>query len=155
MNWDAIGAVGEILRAIGVIITLAYLASQIRQNTRASKSAALHSLSEAGAVMNGMIVQDEEVARIFRAGLSDDYEQLTPVERTRFTVLIAQWCLAYETVYLQHGLGTVTDELFNSRMQNLRMWLNTTGGRRAWKTSKGTFSKSYVAYVDAHVITKP
>ena len=30
MNWEAIGAVGEIVGALGVISSLAYLASQIR-----------------------------------------------------------------------------------------------------------------------------
>ena len=34
MNWDAIGAVGEIVGAIAVVVTLAYLAIQIQQNTR-------------------------------------------------------------------------------------------------------------------------
>ena len=36
MNWDAIGAVGELLGAVAVILTLVYLASQIRQNTATS-----------------------------------------------------------------------------------------------------------------------
>ena len=40
MNWDAIGAIGEILGAIGVIVTLGYLAVQIRQNTRSSRVSA-------------------------------------------------------------------------------------------------------------------
>ena len=31
MNWDAIGAFGEILGATAVFVTLAYLAAQIRQ----------------------------------------------------------------------------------------------------------------------------
>lgn len=42
MNWDALGAVAELLAAIGVIVSLVYLASQIRfsreqmaQNTKA------------------------------------------------------------------------------------------------------------------------
>ena len=33
MNWDAIGAIGELLGSVGVLITLVYLAVQIRQNT--------------------------------------------------------------------------------------------------------------------------
>jgi hypothetical protein len=33
MNWEAIGAVGELLGAAGVIITLTYLAIQIRLNS--------------------------------------------------------------------------------------------------------------------------
>ena len=33
MNWDAIGAIAEVVAAIGVILTLIYVAIQIRQNT--------------------------------------------------------------------------------------------------------------------------
>ena len=39
MNWQAIGAVGEIGGAVGVILTLIYLAGQLRQNTNALRSA--------------------------------------------------------------------------------------------------------------------
>jgi hypothetical protein len=35
MNWDAMGAVGEIVGAIAVLVTLIYLAAQIRQNAKA------------------------------------------------------------------------------------------------------------------------
>lgn len=34
MNWEALGAIGEILGAAAVVVTLAYLAVQMRQNTR-------------------------------------------------------------------------------------------------------------------------
>ena len=34
MNWDAVGAIGEIVGALAVVITLVYLAIQVRQNTR-------------------------------------------------------------------------------------------------------------------------
>lgn len=34
MNWEAIGAVGEIVGALAVVATLIYVAIQIRQNTR-------------------------------------------------------------------------------------------------------------------------
>lgn len=34
MNWDAISAVGEIVGAAAVVLTLIYLAVQIRQNNK-------------------------------------------------------------------------------------------------------------------------
>jgi hypothetical protein len=37
MNWDAIGAIGEVLGAIAVVVTLIYLGVQIRQNTEREK----------------------------------------------------------------------------------------------------------------------
>ena len=39
MNWDAIGAVGEILGAAAVVLSLVYLATQIRQGTSATRTA--------------------------------------------------------------------------------------------------------------------
>jgi hypothetical protein len=45
MNWEAIGAIGEVLGAIGVICTLLYLTVQIRQNTRALQGATLDALT--------------------------------------------------------------------------------------------------------------
>jgi hypothetical protein len=39
MNWDAIGAVGELISALAVVITLAYLASQVRYAKAATNDA--------------------------------------------------------------------------------------------------------------------
>ena len=51
MNWDAIGAISELLGAIGVIASLVYLAAQIRhsqeqmiENTRALQAGTSNSL---------------------------------------------------------------------------------------------------------------
>ena len=37
MNWDAIGATGEVLGAVGVIVTLLYLSLQVKASTQASR----------------------------------------------------------------------------------------------------------------------
>ena len=39
MNWDAIGAVGEIIGALAVVLTLGYLAIQTRHSAAATQSA--------------------------------------------------------------------------------------------------------------------
>ena len=46
MNWEAIGAIGEVLGAIGVIVTLGYLAIQIRQNTKVTKAATAQQMTD-------------------------------------------------------------------------------------------------------------
>ncbi len=47
MNWDAIGAIGEILGALAVFSSLVYLASQIRAQNRESRVASVHEVTEA------------------------------------------------------------------------------------------------------------
>ena len=34
MNWDALGAIGELIGAVAVIATLVYVAAQVRENTK-------------------------------------------------------------------------------------------------------------------------
>ena len=41
MNWDAIGAIGEIVGAGAVVISLVYLAVQIRFSARSARSEAV------------------------------------------------------------------------------------------------------------------
>ncbi len=45
MNWDAIGAIGEVVGAVGVIVSLLYLALQIRQNSNVVRSATRQAIS--------------------------------------------------------------------------------------------------------------
>ena len=47
MNWEAIGAIGEIIGAIAVLLTIIYLADQIKQNTKAVKAATQQAISDA------------------------------------------------------------------------------------------------------------
>ncbi|MGB0133791.1 hypothetical protein, partial [Dokdonella sp.] len=70
MNWDAIGAIGEIAGAIGVIVTLLYLAIQLRQNTKASNAIAVQNSMENSARFSELISKDPELARTFYSGLS-------------------------------------------------------------------------------------
>ncbi len=46
MNWDAIGAVGEILGAVAVVVSLVYLSTQIRIQNRESKLSTINNLTE-------------------------------------------------------------------------------------------------------------
>ena len=50
MNWEAIGAIGEVVDAAGVISSLVYLAVQIRQNTKSVRRASARQSSEKNAV---------------------------------------------------------------------------------------------------------
>jgi hypothetical protein len=40
MNWDALGSMAELLGAVGVIISLVYLASQVKTNTTTIRASA-------------------------------------------------------------------------------------------------------------------
>ena len=61
MNWDAIGAIGELLGATVTIATLAYLAVQIKQNSALSVLHLAHFNQEAYSRYRQMCIEHPEI----------------------------------------------------------------------------------------------
>jgi hypothetical protein len=66
-----LGNFGEFVGAIGVVATLAYLAIQIRQNTRATHAASHHAVTDSLNQGNIAMAQDAELAQIWATGCAD------------------------------------------------------------------------------------
>ncbi len=90
MNWDAIGAIGEILGAIAVLITLAYLAIQIRQNTQSVATSVYESAMSGFNEVNRYISVNAELSSIVRRG-SVDPSSLNEEERFRFNFVLRNY----------------------------------------------------------------
>ena len=57
MSWEAVGAVGDLVGGIGVIVSIAYLAVQVRANTRATKGSASFEATHSWAHTNEWIAE--------------------------------------------------------------------------------------------------
>ena len=95
MNWEAIGAAAELLGAVGVIATLAYLAVQIRHSSdQLAKNTQSNELQAVDAIVSNYndwrksIVENEDVADIYIRGLTE-LQSLTRSERLRFNQLLS------------------------------------------------------------------
>ena len=76
MNWDAIGASAELVGALATVATLAYLALQIRQNTKVVQLSTATARAEQRMQQSAFLSQTPEINRIFWAGL-DEPESLS------------------------------------------------------------------------------
>ena len=52
MNWEAISAIGQIVGAIGVVVSLIYVATEVRNSARATQLASRRSISEIFTVLS-------------------------------------------------------------------------------------------------------
>jgi heme/copper-type cytochrome/quinol oxidase subunit 1 len=57
MNWEMISAVGQMLGALGVIISIVYLAAQIRNQNKESQRAAMNVLTTHWSDLNRILVE--------------------------------------------------------------------------------------------------
>ena len=84
MNWEAAGTIAEVVGAIAVVISIVYLATQIRQNTNANRAGTSFSVNTALTSINDALRSDAEFADIWIRGCQD-LGSLSEVERVRFT----------------------------------------------------------------------
>ena len=68
MDWTAIGVVAEIIGAAVVVVTLIYLAREVRQNRVAIESTAVDSLADGWNSLNTHMMDDPELAHIWTTG---------------------------------------------------------------------------------------
>ena len=146
MNWEAITAVGELVGAAAVVISLAYLAIQVRQNTRSTRAASFHAVTDSFNQLNSIVAQDESLARIFQLRLQD-IEQLDPLERIRFDFFILSACRIFETLFYQSRQGIGEQALWKAEEATMRSLLDNPGIRDWWQCPF-RFTPEFRGYVD-------
>ena len=87
MNWDAIGAVGELLGASAVLVTLIYLAVQIRQNTSAVATATYESTMTGFNDINIVVAGNPALASLLDRGCQNP-DSLNSEEIVQFNFLL-------------------------------------------------------------------
>jgi len=146
VNWEAIGAVGAILSAIAVLITLGYLAVQIRQNTHAMKISAMTSLRD----VHELTEKNERyIAVLMKLQRKED---VTPEERIlaveRFYTIVR----GLEVLWLQQQLGALSEDQFEQHIDLLRWILSLPEPRRMWAQLAPTFTPGFRAVVESEVL---
>ncbi len=83
MSIVELAAIAEIVAAIAVVITLAYLAIQIRQSSHGIQNSTSWAITQALFAINGRWSSDGEFTELWLRGLKS-YEDLNDVEQERF-----------------------------------------------------------------------
>ena len=147
LNWEAIGAVGEILGAIAVVLTLGYLATQLRQNSQTLRASALDASITSANDVRKSIYESAEVAEIFRRG-STDPECLTEDERIRFRLVMHNIVWGTWNIYVQAQLTGLSASTWEAQIPLLTRILSTPGGKWYWATSRQEVDETYREYIE-------
>ena len=136
MNWDALGAIGEIVGAIAVVASLIYVAVQIRQNTRQSRLASFESAVRGTSNWHHNLAGNPEMLRALFQG-QRDYEGLSPEDRLRFQSLMITWIMEYQNFKMSfdegtHERGAFSDRSLGELEKNILSLLRTPGGQQWW-----------------------
>jgi hypothetical protein len=104
VNWEAISAIGQLLGALAVVISLIYLAREVGSNARATRQAAMRSMLDSLNQFSQQITTHADLAELRKRGF-DDFESLEGADRVRFISYMHALFRTLEDVYYQHLEG--------------------------------------------------
>jgi hypothetical protein len=143
MNLNDLANLGQVIGAIGVMITLIYLAIQIRGNTRVASAQARHSLSEFA--LRFSIFRAEHADRLAKL---ESQAELTDGDRVFQYWSHVQLLLHAETYFHHHELGLMPDAHWRGYTRYMTKYIQSPGCKEAWDDIGAGFSEDFAQWLD-------
>jgi hypothetical protein len=147
-NWDAIGAVGEIVGAAGVIFSLLYLGLQVRADARARRTATIQQEFRAQSDFQRSLGLDADAADVFYRGLRDP-AALSDVERVRFSLMIDSIFRSFEVSLHYAEEGQLKSGIWQGLGATMQDLLAYPGPRAVWRMRSHQHSPEFQSFIEA------
>ena len=149
---QVLGNLGEFFGAIAVFATLAYLAVQIRQNTKAQRSAAYDSSIRNFIAIRQAVFENSEVSTISMKGLNDP-DSLDELEWYRFRLFMYATMLSYWHVYAEPA--DLEEDLWETQLPAVTRVIASPGGRAYWEAHESEFVPSFRNEIQRILVANP
>jgi hypothetical protein len=150
MDFNLINAIAQIVAAGGVIVTLVYLAVQIRQNTRAIRRSAYQELLNYITNANLMLTADRSLCEL-SIRVRDGLETLEEPDQMRMLAWFGTVFRHYQNAFRLYHDGLITVRQWESMSLPLARHLATRGGRDMWQVIKSSLLPEFRAFVEARL----
>jgi len=124
------GAIGEVVSAIGVIVTLLYLATQIRQNTRQMRSEGHQAITDSYSVTLGQLLADNDLFKTIVRGCQE-WQSITAFQQSQCHIFFHQHLMHFRTAFQLHDKGSIDDDVYRS-IETLHIKFMANPGNRVW-----------------------
>ena len=142
MNWDALGAIAEVIGGLGVILTLIYLSIQIRGSNRVASAQSRQSISEFGLSVSKFRAENADRVAKINSG-----EALTEGEKEFQYWNHMQMLLFAETYFHQHELGLMPDSHWRGFANFIVNYFDTRGFKDFWDEVGPSFSEDFSEWI--------
>jgi hypothetical protein len=147
-DWNAIGAIGEIVGAAGVIFSLLYLGLQVRADARARRTATISQEFRAQSDFQRSLGLDADAADIYYRGLRDP-AALSDVERVRFSLMVDSIFRGLEVSYYYVEEGQIESGIWQGLSATMQDLLAYPGARAVWRTRSHQHSPEFQSFIEA------
>ena len=144
---DALGNIGSFIGGIGVALTVAYLAVQVRLSGKAAKAAAAQAVMQSMSEYLRSVAESPQLAGVIRKAYAN-LEALEDSEATQFMF----WTFAYfrliELAHHHYRLGGIPDSFWKGQVRHLSALMTTPAVARFWAMRQHFFSDDFRKLID-------
>jgi hypothetical protein len=147
MNWEALGAVGEIVGAVAVVLTLGYLALQMRQNTAALRTGSREAVVSGAREVNRL--RGEPLRTLAWARGLTEFPKLPFEDRNHFATIMVDEALFFQSTFALYESRQLEKSTYAAYLNWFAAAVATPGGSVWWETTgRSIFVPAMVAAVD-------
>lgn len=147
MSWRDIAAVAEATASVAVVISLIYLAIQVRLQSKENQMSLVNSLTQQWGEALRAFASDRELYDIWMRGVGDFYA-LSPIERGRFSAILVNLTQIFEALHFHHRQGRVDPGLWEGFDNRLRDVFATPGVQSWWDIRRHWHTRRFQEHVD-------
>jgi len=147
MNWDAVSAIAESIGVVGVIVSLIYLAIQLRESTNVARSQSRQSISEF--IQKYAEIRTTHADRMAKLQSSTD---LTDADREFLTWIHCQVLLLGEMYHYQFNLGLMPASHWRPFVKFFKGYSTSLGFRDAWQLFEENFAEEFRDWVQKEIV---
>ena len=151
-----LGNYGEFLGAIAVVVTLVYLAGQLRQNTNALKSTIYTSYVQNANDFNH--IASRHASDFATIGKLSSLDQLSVEQAILWQCCMQSVFNQWEEVFLHYRAGSLDKDVYEAKVRAFQKSLDWAplGGllRQTWESWKDGYTEEFQRFMETEVIGK-
>jgi len=147
------GAIGEFIGAIAVVVTLIYLAIQMRQNTNVLKLNSARSVTEELQDAFSLLASNMDLAEIVVK--ASGHSSLHGAECVQYYSLSNNIVRVYENAFLQSRQGAINQAHWEGMTRMMIDYTSMAAFQQYWLDRKHWFSDDFQEYMVSEVVSAP
>ena len=153
MSLNELGNIGEIVSSIGVVISLIYLAIQVKKNTETERTTTYQSVVSDFGALNRTMSSTPELSYLY-VNAMENFGELDPDEKARISQLFFATFHFFENMFYQHLKGYLEDDVWRGWKRLMLTYYSRPGFRSWWALRRDVYSDSFVNFLETSNIDK-
>ena len=155
MSWEILGSISALIESIATLLTLIYLAIQVRESNKLARDASLQSVLDgySDRAVQTAIESPEKIQIFWKGHLN--YIDLSFDDKSVFDAMMTREVFHLRNVMQHYQNDLIDDKEYKSWLSFVSAHVKTPGGNKCWEHLKVSYFPDVVEAIDGFMKINP